>query len=85
MVQRDGDRDELARSDRFGAAKAKRARIVLLAADGVASARIADCTDATFTTVLNGRGRYERHGIAGLPNALMFGGPRELEHRAITG
>jgi hypothetical protein len=34
------------RSDRFGASAAKRARIVLLAADGVANTRIAELTDA---------------------------------------
>jgi hypothetical protein len=38
LVLRDGDRVELerwTRSDRFGASAAKRARIVLLAADGM--------------------------------------------------
>jgi hypothetical protein len=38
LVLRDGDRAELerwTRSDRFGASAAKRARIVLLAADGM--------------------------------------------------
>lgn len=56
LVLRDGDRDELehwTRSDRFGAAAAKRARIVLLAAEGEANTRIAELTDATVTTVLN--------------------------------
>ena len=41
-----------ARSDRFGASAAKRARIVLLAAEGVANTRIAELVDATVTTVL---------------------------------
>ena len=52
LVLRDGDREELerrTRSDRFGASAAKRARIVLLAAEGVANTRIAELTDATVT------------------------------------
>ncbi|WP_141013664.1 IS630 family transposase [Nocardioides sambongensis] len=87
LVLRDGDREELeqrTRSDRFGAAAAKRARIVLLAADGEANTRIAELTDATVTTVLNWRGRYEERGIAGLANAPKPGRPRELDHRAIV-
>jgi transposase len=87
LVLRDGDRDELehwTRSDRFGAAAAKRARIVLLAAEGEANTRIAELTDATVTTVLNWRGRYEERGIAGLANAPKPGRPRELDHRAIV-
>ena len=87
LVLRDGDRDELerwTRSDRFGAAAAKRARIVLLAAEGEANTRIAELTDATVTTVLNWRGRYEERGIAGLANAPKSGRPRELDHRAIV-
>lgn len=87
LVLRDGDREELerwTRSDRFGAAAAKRARIVLLAADGEANTRIAELTDATVTTVLNWRGRYQERGIAGLANAPKPGRPRELDHRAIV-
>ena len=87
LVLREGDRDELerwTRSDRFGAAAAKRARIVLLAADGEANTRIAELTDATVTTVLSWRGRYEERGIAGLANAPKSGRPRELDHRAIV-
>jgi transposase len=87
LVLRDGDRAELerwTRSDRFGASAAKRARIVLLAADGVANTRIAELSDATVTTVLNWRGRYEDRGIAGLRDAPRPGRPRSLDHRAIV-
>lgn len=87
LVLRKGDRDELerwARSDRHGAAAAKRARIVLLAAEGVANTRIAELTDATVTTVLNWRGRYAERGIAGLANAPKPGRPREIDHRQIV-
>ena len=87
LVLRSGDREVLerwTRSDRFGASAAKRARIVLLAADGVANTRIAELSDATVTTVLSWRGRYQDHGIAGLRDAPRSGRPRELDHRAIV-
>ncbi len=87
LVLRDGDRAELerwTRSNRFGASAAKRARIVLLAAEGVANTRIAELSDATVTTVLNWRGRYEDRGIAGLCDAPRPGRPRTLDHRAIV-
>lgn len=87
LVLRAGDRAALerrTRSDRVGARAAKRARIVLLAADGEANTRIAELTDSTVTTVLNWRGRYEERGIAGLADASKPGRPRELDHRAIV-
>jgi transposase len=87
LLLRDGDREELerrTRSDRVGARAAKRARIVLLAADGEANTRIAELTDSTVTTVLNWRGRYEERGIAGLTDVSKPGRPRELDHRAIV-
>jgi transposase len=87
LVLRSGDREELerwTRSDRFGASAAKRARIVLLAADGVANTRIAELSDATVTTVLNWRGRYDERGIAGLRDAPRPGRPRQLDHRQIV-
>ncbi|MGK2882340.1 MAG: helix-turn-helix domain-containing protein [Mycobacterium sp.] len=43
-----------------------RARIVLLAADGVANTDIADLTGTSRPTVLKWRGRYADSGIAGL-------------------
>jgi transposase len=87
LMLRSGDREELerwTRSDRFGASAAKRARIVLLAAEGVANRRIAELTGATVTTVLNWRGRYQDRGIAGLRDAPRPGRPRTLDHRAIV-
>ena len=56
LVLREGDREVLegwTRSDRCGASAAKRARIVLLVAEGEANTRIAELTDATMTMVLN--------------------------------
>jgi transposase len=69
---------------RFGASAAKRARIVLLAAEGMANTRIAELSDATVTTVLNWRGRYHNRGIAGLRDAPRPGRPRTLDHRQIV-
>ena len=87
LVLRAGDREELerwTRTSKVGASAAKRARIVLLAADGVANTRIAELTDATVTTVLNWRGRYQDRGIAGLADAPRPGRPRSLDHRRIV-
>ena len=63
---------------------AKRARIVLLAADGVANTRIAELVDVTVTTVLAWRERYHSEGLAGLVDRRRSGRPRELDHRAIV-
>ncbi len=55
LVLRVGDRVELerwARASMVTASAAKRARIVLLAADGVANTRIAELVDVTVTTVV---------------------------------
>jgi len=56
----------------------------LLAADGVANTRIAELSDATVTTVLNWRRRYQDGGMAGLRDVSRPGRPRSLDHRAIV-
>lgn len=87
LVLRAGDREELERRTRSAtvpASAAKRARIVLLAADGVANARIAELTDVTANTVLSWRGRYVERGLRGLGDLPRSGRPRELDHRAIV-
>ena len=66
------------------ASAAKRARIVLLAAEGVANTRIAELVGATVTTVLGWRERYQAKGVAGLADAPRPGRPRTLDHRAIV-
>src|SRR4051794_30391677 len=86
LALRDGDRERLVsltRSPSVRAGLAQRARIVLLAADGMANTRIAELTDATVMTVLNWRGRYQDRGIAGLRDAPRPGRPRALGHRRI--
>src|SRR4051812_213860 len=87
LVLRLGDREELerwTRSSTVPASAAKRARIVLLAADGTANTRIAELVDATVTTVLSWRGRYQAQGVEGLTDAPPAGRPRTLDHRAIV-
>ena len=66
---RDGDRgrlEALTRASTVSAGLAMRARIVLLAADGVANTDIADRTGTSRPTVLKWRGRYEQSGVDGL-------------------
>jgi transposase len=87
LVLRPGDREELERWTRAStvpASAAKRARIVLLAAEGTANTRIAELVDATVTTVLSWRERYQAKGMAGLADAKRSGRPRTLDHRAIV-
>ncbi len=87
MVLRDGDRVELERRTRSAsvpASAAKRARIVLLAADGVANARIAELSGVSANTVLTWRGRYAERGLRGLGDLPRSGRPRRLDHRAIV-
>jgi transposase len=69
LVLRDGDRgrlEALTRSSTVRAGLAARARIVLLAADGVANTDIAERTGTSRPTVLKWRGRYIEQGIDGL-------------------
>ncbi|MCI9889411.1 helix-turn-helix domain-containing protein, partial [Micrococcales bacterium 31B] len=83
----DGDEGRLrglVRSTTVRAGDAKRARIVLLASEGVANTRIAELTGASVVTVLKWRARYEDLGIAGLGDADRSGRPRLLDHAAIV-
>jgi transposase len=66
------------------AGAAKRARIVLLAADGVGNRRIAELVGASPTTVIAWRERYQHQGLAGLTDRDRPGRPRELDHRTIV-
>jgi hypothetical protein len=66
---RDGDRQRLEAVTRMSTATAglvQRARIVLLAADGVPNTEIAMRTSSTRPTVLKWRDRYDEFGIEGL-------------------
>lgn len=53
-----------------------RAKIVLLAAQGVASAQIAPACGTSVNTVRQWRGRFAEHGLPGLTDATRPGRPR---------
>ena len=83
----DGDRERLTawtRSSTVRAGLAQRARIVLLAADGVSHTEIADRLGVSRQTVITWRGRYERRGLAGLDDAPRSGRPRTIDHDRIV-
>ena len=81
-----GDRERLSswsRSSTVKAGLAQRARIVLLAADGVSNTEIARRVGVSRPTVIDWRGRYEGSGIAGLHDAPRSGRPRRIDHDQI--
>jgi transposase len=78
LAVRDGDRAELqrrARSKAEPARVAQRARIVLLAEQGLTGPQIAERVGCTEPTVITWRRRYAESGLAGLDDALRPGGP----------
>jgi transposase len=85
---RDGDRERLMsliRSSAVRAGLAQRARIVLLAADGVSHTEIAELAGVSRPTVISWRQRYERSGLRGLEDQPRSGRPRRIDHdRIIT-
>src|ERR1700677_273335 len=84
---RDGDREmlvSLTRSSTVMAGSAQRARIVLLAADGVSNTEIASRTGVSRPTVIAWRARYEESGIGGLVDRPRSGRPRRLDHGDIV-
>ncbi len=87
LLLRQGDREtllRLVRSTSVRAGLAQRARIVLLAADGVSNTEIAEKVGTTRNTVIAWRARYGQAGIAGLADADRSGRPRRIDHRAIV-
>ncbi|MFC4126998.1 helix-turn-helix domain-containing protein [Nocardia rhizosphaerae] len=82
LVLRDGDREILQawiRSTTMKSGLVLRARIITLAADGVAHAEIARRFDISRQTVINWRSRYLAHGIEGLHDEHRSGRPRTLD------
>src|SRR4051812_13184462 len=66
---RDGDRERLegwVRSSTIQAGLSRRARIVLLAADGLSNVEIAERVGVSLPTVTSWRTRYREGGISGL-------------------
>lgn len=87
LVLRDGDREKLEgwlRSRSVRAGLVKRARIVLLAAEGESNQEIADRVGASRTTVIEWRDRYGARGVAGLEDHERSGRPREIDHAAVV-
>jgi transposase len=83
---RDGDRvvlERLTRSSSVRAGLAQRARIVLLAADGVGNTEIAERVGVARQTVLAWRARYRDRGLAGLDDIPKPGKPRRIDQRRI--
>lgn len=83
---RDGDRQRLVsltRSTTASAGSVLRARIVLLAADGVPNTDIARQTGSSRPTVLKWRDRYTEAGMDGLADAPRPGKPAEIDEVAV--
>ena len=81
LMVSDADRAELERRARPKGAPARvveRARIVLLAADGLTGAQIAERAGCTEPTVVKWRRQYAESGLAGLEDAPRPGGPRRV-------
>ncbi len=84
---RDGDREQLerwVRSSTIPAGLAQRARIVLLAADGVSNVEISERLGVSKPTVTSWRDRYRDGGIPALDDRPRSGRPRTLDHREIV-
>jgi transposase len=87
LVLRVGDQSQLAamaRSQTVTAAAAQRARIVLLAADGVPNAEIARRVGVTRPTVVSWRQRYVESGIAGLEDLDRSGRPASIDEADVV-
>jgi transposase len=84
---RDDDREQLerwVRSSTIPAGLAQRARIVLLAADGVSNVEISERLGVSKPTVTSWRDRYRDGGLAALDDRPRSGRPRVLDHREIV-
>ena len=87
LVLREGDRGrlaELARLPSVPSGLAKRARIVLLAADGLPNAQIARVAGVSRPTVIGWRDRYQRGGIAALEDEPRSGRPVEIDEADVV-
>ena len=86
LVLRDGDRprlEALLRSNTVAAGVAQRARIVLLAAEGLANYEIAERVGVTRPTVNLWRNRYAERGLAGLDGVRPPGRPRSVDRAKV--
>src|SRR6059036_484987 len=86
LALREGDRvalERLTRSSSVRAGLAQRARIVLLAADGVSNTEIAERVGVARQTVISWRERYATSGIDGLVDEHRSGRPRTVDRAKI--
>jgi transposase len=84
---RDGDRDrlaDLARLPSVPSGLAKRARMVLLAADGVPNAQIARLVGVSRPTVIGWRDRYSQGGIKALEDESRPGRPPRIDEVTVV-
>jgi transposase len=82
-----GDQEQLTRLVRASSGRAglaQRARIVLLASDGVLNAEIAERVGVSRPTVNRWRARYAESGIDGLVDEDRPGRPRTVDQRQIV-
>ena len=87
LVLREGDRSRLeglTRSSAIRAGVAQRARIVLLASQGLPNAEIARRTGTSRPTVLGWRGRYAEGGIGALEDLARSGRPAEIDEVVVV-
>lgn len=87
LALRVGDRERLVsmtRSSSVRAGLAQRARIVLLAAEGMSNTAIAQRVGVSRPTVLSWRAHYARGGIEGLADEPRSGRPRTVDHESIV-
>jgi len=83
---RESDRDQLTRLVRSSAVRAglaQRARIVLLAAEGMTNTAIAEQVGVSRPTVIAWRNRYQSSGMDGLADADRSGRPRHIDRAKV--
>src|SRR6478752_9453060 len=86
LVLRTGDQpklEKLVRSRTTGAGLAARARVVLLASDGVPNVEIAELVGMSRPTVNRWRSRYVERGIAGLADEKRPGRPKTVDEAKV--
>jgi transposase len=86
LVLREGERAELERLTRASSVRAglaQRARIVLLAADGLTNTAIAQQVGVSRPTVNSWRDRYQSKGIDGLHDQDRSGRPRQIDRPVV--
>ncbi len=86
LMLREGDRAELERLTRASSVRAglaQRARIVLLAAQGLSNTTIASQVGVSRSTVIAWREWYQAAGIVGLDDQDRSGRPRTIDRKAV--